>query len=69
MSSSIDASPAAAGSILMLASVPLHFAVTFTAPPPLVASTVRVARPACTRSMSCCIRAACFINFAMFDIK
>ena len=38
MSSSICASDGfkAAGSILMEASVPLHFATTFTAPPPLV---------------------------------
>src|SRR5688572_9799866 len=59
----------ACGSILTDAIVPSHLAVTFTAPPPLVASMVRCARSACTFSISCCIRAACFINFPMLDIN
>jgi hypothetical protein len=43
-------------------------AVTLTAPPPLVASTVRAASCDCTCSICCCIRAACFMSFPMLDI-
>src|SRR5437667_6357274 len=43
----------ACGSILTEASVPSHLATIFTAPPPLVASTVRLAS-------SCWIRFSCF---------
>src|SRR5207302_505544 len=46
-----------------------HFAVTFTAPPPLEASTVRLARSPWISSICCCIRCACFINFPMLDIR
>src|SRR5581483_3023342 len=52
----------------MEASDPSHLAVTFTAPPPLVASTVRAASCAWMVSICCCIRCACFINFPMLDI-
>ena len=41
----------ACGSILIEPSVPSHFAITFTAPPPLVASTVRAASAACVSSI------------------
>src|SRR3954465_9366556 len=58
----------ACGSILIEAMVPSHLAVTFTAPPPLEASTVFFARSAWTVSICCCIRAACFINFPILDI-
>src|SRR5436190_6109592 len=70
MSSSSWASAAfkAAGSTLMDKMVPSHFAVTLTAPPPLVASTVRLASCDWTSSICCCMRAACFINLPMLDI-
>ena len=70
MSSSNCASDgfSACGSILIAAIVPSHLAVTLTAPPPLVASTVRAASCAWICSICCCIRAACFINFPMLDI-
>src|SRR5438105_2374132 len=59
----------ACGSILIEAIEPSHLATTLTAPPPLVASTVRLARPACTCSICCCMRAACFMSFPMLDIN
>ena len=43
-------------------------ATTFTAPPPLVASTVRAARLDWICSICCCIRAACFMSFPMLDM-
>src|SRR6266478_1369656 len=58
----------ACGSILMDAIVPSHLATTFTAPPPLVASTVRAASCAWIVSICCCMRAACFMSLPMLDI-
>src|SRR5260221_8384283 len=70
MSSTICASDGfnACGSILIEAIVPSHLATTFTAPPPLVASTVRVARLAWISPICCWRRWACFMNLPMLDI-
>ena len=64
----VEVCAALAGKLLIDATVPSHFAVTLTAPPPLVASTVRAASAACACSICCCIRCACFINFPMLDM-
>src|SRR5580765_360208 len=58
----------ACGSILIEAREPSHLATTFTAPPPLVASTVRLARSVWICSICCCMRAACFMSFPMLDM-
>ena len=58
----------ACGLILIDATVPSHLATTLTAPPPLVASTVRAASWAWICSICCCMRAACLTSFPMLDI-
>src|SRR5580692_8980340 len=65
----VSAGLTASGLILMEATEPSHLATTMTAPPPLLASTVREARPAWVCSICCCMRAACFMSFPMLDIK
>src|SRR5436189_4625561 len=54
--------------MLMASIVPSHFATTFTAPQPLVASTVFLASSPWICSICCCMRAACFMSLPMLDI-
>src|SRR5580765_3459346 len=59
---------AAAGSILIEATVPSQRATTLTAPPPLLASTVREASSAWTFSIFSCMRAASLTSFPRLGI-
>src|ERR1051326_4050825 len=59
----------ACGSILIEASVPSQRATALTAPPPLVASTVRAWSWAWTSSICRWMRVACFISLPMLDIS
>ena len=55
--------------VALIINVGVALATTLTAPPPLVASTVRLARSVWICSICCCMRAACFMSLPILDIE